>query len=135
MDERRKHPRYKIVTRVDVRFPHLLGWAPSIIGNTVDVSREGLAVVLYRGKETTKLVQRLLSKDQSLKVTLELPETGERIEGKGTVKWLDIGPAAAAGSYIRVGIFLEQMNDENRAKWRHLMEDRDRVTRQDAPSE
>jgi len=48
MRERRRHARYEIATRVDVRLAHPRRWVPAFRGNTVDVSREGLAVALYQ---------------------------------------------------------------------------------------
>jgi hypothetical protein len=103
-------------------------------GNTVNVSREGLAVALYQGEGTTELIQSLLSEDQSVEVALKLPVTGERVRGKGMVKWLDIGPTAALGRSIRAGIFLEQMDDEDRAKWGLFLEDRAREAPQESPT-
>ena len=98
----------------------------------MNISREGLAVALYQGEDTTKLIQSLLSEDQSVEVALKLPVTGERVTGKGMVKWLDIGPVAALGRSIRAGIFLEQMNDEDRARWAHFVEDRARKAPQES---
>lgn len=124
MRERRRHVRYEIATRVDVRLAHPRHWVPAFKGNTVDVSREGLGVSLYQGEGMTKLTQSLLSEDQSVEVALDLPVTGERITGKGMIKWFDIGSVGALGRDIRAGIFLEQMNDEDRARWAHFVEGR-----------
>jgi len=123
MKERRRYPRYDVVTRVDVRLPYSDGWIPALRGNTVDVSREGVAITLYEGDDKTNLVQSLLAKDQSVDVALELSVTGERIRGKGSVRWLDVGPAAS-GRYLRAGIFLTQMEDHDRMRWGTFVEDK-----------
>ena len=133
MPERRRYPRYDIITRVDIT-AHPCGWVPAFRGNTVDVSREGLGVELYDGEDSTKLLQSILSKDPCVELALELPPTGERIRGKGSIRWLDIGPVAASRPHLRAGILLRQMNDENRAKWADFVEDRARMARQDNPT-
>jgi len=132
MHERRKHPRYERVTRVDLRLAHPRGWIPALRGNTVDVSHEGLAVALYEGEDTTQLIQSLLSEDQSVELALELPTTGDRIRGKGVVRWMDIGPVAAPQRYMRAGIFLREMDESDRVKWGHFVEDTARMARQEA---
>ena len=134
MHERRRHPRYEVVTQVDLRLAYPRDWVAAFRGNTLDVSREGLAVALYEPEDTTKLIQSLLSEDQSVEVALELPVTGEMIGGKGMVKWLDIGPVAASGRHIRAGISLGQMNDEDRARWGHFVENTAQMVRHEAPT-
>lgn len=123
MKERRRYPRYDVVTRVDVRLPHSGAWIPALRGNTVDVSREGVAITLYEGDDKTTLVQSLLARDQSVEVALELPLTGDRIRGQGTVRWLDVGPAAS-GRHLRAGIFLTTMEDHDRTKWGIFVQDK-----------
>jgi len=123
MKERRRYPRYDVVTRVDVRLPCSDVWIPALRGNTVDVSREGVAITLYEGDDKTNLVQTLLARDQAVEVALELPFTGERIRGKGTVRWLDVGPAAS-GRHLRAGIFLSKMEDYDRTRWGTFVEDK-----------
>ena len=117
MAERRKHSREEIVTRVRIMLPHGDGWTPPLKGITVDASPDGLTVALYEGEDTTKLIESLMSEGQAVEVALELPATGDRIRSQGRVTWVDIGPGTGAQRYLRLGVALEHMSEEEKARW------------------
>jgi len=97
--------------------PDEQGWTPAFKGITVDASPEGVTVALYEGEDTTKLIESLMSEGQIVEVALELPGTDDRIRSQGRVTWVDIGPGSGAQRYLRLGVALEHMSDQEKARW------------------
>ena len=121
MGERRKYPREEIVTRVRIMLPQGRGWTPAFKGITVDASTEGVTVALYEGEDTTKLIESLMSKGQLVEIALELPGTDERIRSQGRVTWVDIVSGSGTQRYLRLGVALEEMSDQEKARWSTLV--------------
>jgi hypothetical protein len=123
MRERRKHPRYDATIGVNVKTVTPGSWTPAFRGTTVDVCAEGVAVALYGGENSRKLIPSLLAKHDAVELALELPPDAQTIGGKGTIRWLDIGSIASSRPYVRAGIFLERMTARDKARWKRFVKE------------
>ena len=116
MTERRKHPRYDISVQVSLRLVDTARLPQVFDAQTVNVCREGVAIAVYEGEETMRLLPPLLSEEQLVELKISLPPTGEWVTAIGQARWYDIH-SYEGRDYLRVGIFLKQMDAESRRKW------------------
>ena len=122
MIERRKHPRYDISIPVSLRLVDAARLAREFNVHTVNVCREGLAIAIYEGEEVMRLIVPLLSEKQSVELDISLPPTGEGIRALGQARWYDIRSDKGSRRYLRAGIFLQQMDADDRTKWEEFVQ-------------
>jgi len=123
MRERRRHPRYNISVSVLGSVVDAMGEVRGLSGDTTNVSREGVALALHAGEDTIDLLPRLLPETQPVTLEIQLSALGTRIRATGSIRWHDICHVAGSRRYFIVGIFLEHMEEADRAKWQQFVGD------------
>ena len=127
MPERRRYPRYSISVQVLGNIVDSRGEPRGLVGDTMDVSREGLALSFHAAEDTMHVLQRLLFESQPVTLEVELPSLGDRIRATGSIRWHDIRLTAGLRRYFIAGISLRDMEAEDRAKWKQFVDDTERM--------
>lgn len=120
--ERRRFKRYISRVPFSITVLDTFGRVQTFSMQTRDVSREGLGVELYEGQDVLSVTPSLVLEKKAVELDMELPPTGEKIRGMGRIAWYDTGSAEPPYPYLRLGIFLEQMEPEDREKWENFVE-------------
>jgi len=122
MRERRKYPRYSISVSVLGNVVDPSGEVRGLSGDTMDVSREGLALSFHAAEDTMQVLQHLLSENQAVTLEVDLPSLGGRITATGSIRWYDIRLIGESCRYFIAGISLQDMEAEDRAEWEQFVE-------------
>ena len=93
---------------------------------TRNVSLEGLSIELYGGGESSRLIPHLVLDRQAVALEIAVPRKGEGIRAIGRVMWYDSGSRRRAEDF-RAGIFLEEMEAEDRKVWAEFVLDTERL--------
>ena len=133
MRERRKYPRYSISVSVLGNVVDPSGEVRGLSGDTMDVSREGLALSFHAAEDTMQVLQHLLSENQAVTLEVDLPSLGGRITATGSIRWYDIRLIGESRRYFIAGISLQDMEAEDRAKWEQFLDDTAREATTEAP--
>ena len=122
---------------VDIRFLGLSRSHRPVKVETRDISVEGLAIQLevifedgislvHNRQTRVKLIPFLVLNEKLVDLTIEIPPEGESIKAIGRVIWYDFY-SMDASYYLMVGIFLEEMETQDRKRWgdfvRNIAED------------
>ena len=135
MRERRRHPRYGISVSVLGSVVDRIGEVRGLTADTMNVSREGLALTFQAGEDTMHVLQRLLLETPAVTVQVDLPALRGRITVTGSIRWHDIRfIGGSSRRYFLAGISLEHMEAEDRAKWEQFVEDTARLATTKAPT-
>jgi hypothetical protein len=93
-------------------------------GDTVNISRDGLAIAFHEPEDTIRLVTSLLlTSQQAVGLQVELIPTGDRVRANGSVRWLGVGAGKVTEQMVNAGIFLAQMELTDRVKWEQFVQD------------
>jgi len=130
---RRKHPRYDIAVPVLGRVMEPDGQVRGLRADTMNVSREGLAIAFLGGKGTIQRLRRILSETQSVKLEVEPPTLGSTIKATGSVRWYDVRPIAGARQYFVAGISLKRLEAEDKSKWEQFVQETARLATTEGP--
>ena len=131
MAKQRKFNRLIIPVPLTIRFLGVTKHSQPIIAETRDVSLEGLSIeleitlkdgsfLIQQGEETIKLIPFLVLNEKLVGLDIKIPPNGETIEATGRIRWCDFGSREEL-YYFRVGIFLEEMEVEDRKKWKDFI--------------
>jgi len=122
MRERRRHPRYPVATTVFGRVVYPIGRPQFFSANTFNVSLGGFAVSFDEPEDTKRLVTSLLlTKNQSVSLRVELPDTGHIVEGTGGVRWVSLAPNWTSRQRLEAGIELTNMVPLDILKWQEFV--------------
>jgi hypothetical protein len=123
MPERRKHPRYGKSVPVVGSLIDSAGQPRGLSADTLNVSREGLAIALHGKQGTVRSLASLLSETQSLEIEIKLAPLGPRVRATGNVQWHDMRSMQGSRHYLVAGIFLRHMEPDDRTHWEHFIGD------------
>jgi hypothetical protein len=129
--ERRAFKRLKVPISLSLRLLGTSKYPQRIKTETRDVSLEGLSIelqvilkngslLIQEGKELIKLIPFLVLNEKAVELDLKMPPKGERIRAIGRVVWYDFG-SRGSSYYFRAGIYLEEMEAEDRKKWQEYV--------------
>jgi hypothetical protein len=127
MIKRRKFHRLLIPVPLTIKLLGIARRSYPINAETTNVSREGLLIelevrlkngslLIQQGEETIKLIPFLVLNEKLVELEIEIPSKGERVRAIGRVRWYDFGSREET-YYFRAGIFLEEMETEDRKRW------------------
>ncbi|MBW2038752.1 MAG: PilZ domain-containing protein [Deltaproteobacteria bacterium] len=116
MVKRRKFERLEVPIPLSMRLLGVFGYPPPANAETRNISLEGLSIELQEGEESLNLIPYLVLDKKGVELDIEIPPKGERIRAIGRVIWYDFGSRETL-YYFRVGVFLEEMEIEDRKKW------------------
>ena len=133
MPERRRYQRYSISVQVLGNIVDSRGELRGLVGDTMDVRREGLALSFHAAEDTMHVLQRLLFENQPVTLEVALPSLGDRIRATGSIRWHD-SPTAGLRRYFIAGISLRDMEAEDRAKWKQFVDDTERMAKAEVPT-
>jgi hypothetical protein len=122
MRERRKHARYPTTIPVEGRLFDVTGRLQSFEAETVNVSREGLAVISYGPRLSIGAIGSLLSDNKPVSLTLQLPQAETKITTTGKIRWYQVDSLEEATAYLIAGVFAEHMEQEDRTQWNGFIE-------------
>ena len=131
MAKRRKFNRLIIPVPLTIRLLGVTKHSQPIIAETRNVSLEGLSMgleitlkdgslLIQQGEETIKLIPFLVLNEKLVGLDIKIPPKGERIKATGRIRWYDFGSREEL-YYFRAGIFLEEMEIEDRKKWKDFI--------------
>jgi hypothetical protein len=123
MRERRQYPRYGASIPVELGLADTSGDPYTFSVQTMNVSREGIAVVAYEEKDKLRLLLSLLLQRKSATLDITLPDNGDTVGATGSVRWHQIESTEAWGRFITTGLLLEKMKDNDRLKWEQFVDD------------
>jgi len=132
MLEHPEDPRHSISTAISVTVLDVERLPRVFTVQAENVYREGVTIAIYGGEKIRRLVLALLWEKQSVALDIVLPLTGERIKAIGQPRCYYLASDEASRRYLRAGIFLEHMSDEDRAKWTRFVEDEARMAGKEA---
>jgi hypothetical protein len=129
--ERRIFKRLKAPIPLSIRLLGTTKYPQPINTTTRNVSLEGLSVelnaILKNGslliqevEKPVKLIPFLVLNEKMVELDMKILPDGENIEAIGRVIWYDFG-SRGASYYFCVGIFLEEMEVEDRRKWEEFI--------------
>jgi len=129
--ERRIFKRLKTSIPLSMRLLGTTKYPRPFIGKTRNVSLEGLSIelkvilkngslLIQEGEEPIKLIPFLVLNEKMVGLDMKIPPEGENIGAIGRVIWYDFGPRRAS-YYFCVGIFLENIELEDRQKWEEFI--------------
>jgi hypothetical protein len=129
--ERRIFKRLKTPIPLSMRLLGTTKYPQPVNTKTRNVSLEGLSielkVILKNGslligqaEEPIKLIPFLVLNEKRVGLDMKIPPEGENIAAIGRVIWYDFG-SRRASYYFCVGIFLEEMEVEDRRKWEEFI--------------
>jgi hypothetical protein len=127
MIKHRKFHRLLIPVPLTIKLLGIARRSYPINAETTNVSREGLLIelevrlkngslLIQQGEETIKLIPFLVLNEKLVELEIEIPSKGERVRAIGRVRWYDFGSREET-YYFRAGIFLEEMETEDRKRW------------------
>jgi hypothetical protein len=130
---RRKSKRFE--TAVPMRLM-LLGMSkhpPAIETVTTNISPVGISMKLqvtlsegvfnvHNGEKSVNLIPYLVLEKKEVSLEITLPPHGETITGRGKIVWYDFGSKEGA-YYFKAGIFIQDMEIEDRKKWKRFIKD------------
>jgi hypothetical protein len=133
MFNRRKSKRLE--TAVPLRLM-LLGISkppPTIETATTNISPVGISMKLpvtlsngllymHEGEKPFNLIPYLVLEKKEVALEITLPPHDEKIKGKGKVSWYDFG-SQEDSYYFKAGIFLKEMEIEDRKRWEGFVRD------------
>lgn len=123
MRERRRYPRYPVATTVFGKVVYPVGRSHVFSANTFNVSLGGLAVSIDEPEDPKRLVTSLLlTKNQSVALHVELPDTGHIVEATGAVRWVSLAPTWGYGQRLDAGIELTTMVPADIFKWQEFLD-------------
>lgn len=123
MAERRKFPRYPVSMQVHGWLLDTYGRAQMFDAETMNVGREGIAILYYDNEEKIEFIQSLLVENWPVGLEMEVPLEGDRITATGRVRWQQVGATDTSLHYLIAGIFLEHMEPRERAEWERFIEE------------
>jgi len=129
--ERRIFKRLKAPIPLSIRLLGTTEYPQPINTTTRNVSLEGLSVelnamlkdgslIIQEGEKPVKLIPFLVLNEKMVELDMKIPPEGENIGAMGRVIWYDFG-SKRASYYFCVGIFLEEMEVEDRRKWQEFI--------------
>ncbi len=131
MAKRRNFDRLIIPVPLTIRFLGVIKHSRPIIAETRNVSLEGLSIelevslrdgslLITQGEETIKLIPFLVLNEKLVGLDIKIPPKGETIKATGRIRWYDFGSRDKL-YYFRAGIFLKEMEIEDRKKWKDFI--------------
>ena len=131
--ERRTFKRLKIPNPLSIRLLGTTKYPQPINTGTRNVCLEGLSIelkvilkngslLIREGEEPIKLIPFLVLNEKMVGLDMKIPPEGENIAAIGRVIWYDFG-SRGASYFFSVGIFLEEMEVEDRKKWEEFVTD------------
>ncbi|MDY6843625.1 MAG: PilZ domain-containing protein [Thermodesulfobacteriota bacterium] len=129
--ERRKFKRLDFSIPVTVQLLGTTKYPKTIHAETKNISQEGLAIELkvtlkngsllvQEGEEPIKLIPYLVLNEKKLKLRVKIPPKGDEIKAIAEVAWYDFGSKGEL-YYFSAGVFLEEMESEDRKKWENFV--------------
>ena len=91
-------------------------------GRTRNVSLEGLSIELHEGEESSSLIPHLVLDKQAVALDIVLPGKDQRVRALGRVMWRN-PRSRRKPDHFKAGIFLEQMEPEDRNAWEEFLGD------------
>ena len=129
MDERRKHKRIDISIPLSIKLQGAPTSSPPINVEITNISLDGLSLVIKikirrkntwlsieEGGDSKKKIPYLLLKDKVLELGIKILPGGRMIKARGKVTWYK-RKLRGEFYYLRAGIFIEEMENEDREKW------------------
>jgi hypothetical protein len=131
MTKRRKFHRLLYPIPLTIRLLGIAKHPWPINVETRNVSREGLSIelevrlkngnlLIQQGEEPIKLIPFLVLNEKLVELDIEIPPRGERVRATGRVRWYDFG-SREKSYYFRAGIFMEEMEIEDRKRWKDFI--------------
>jgi len=129
--KRRNFNRLTIPVPVTIRFLGVIKHSQPIIAETRNISFGGLSIeleislrdgslLIQQGEETIKLIPFLVLNEKLVGLDIKIPPKGETIKATGRIRWYDFG-SREKSYYFRAGIFLEEIEIEDRKKWKNFI--------------
>lgn len=129
MGERRKYKRFNISVPLTIKLLGAFTSPPPVNVEMANVSLDGLSLVIKikirrkstwlsieEGGDSKKKIPYLLLKDKVLELGIKMLPGRRMIKARGKVIWYK-RKLRGEFYYLRAGIFIEEMDSEDREKW------------------
>ncbi|UCG66212.1 MAG: PilZ domain-containing protein [Deltaproteobacteria bacterium] len=122
MAQRRKLERFEESISLNMRLLGVFTRPLTVNVRTRNVSFEGLSIELIEGEESSTLIPHLVLDKQAVELDIVLPGKDQRVRALGKVMWHNPRSRRTA-DHFKTGIFLEQMEPEDRNAWEEFVGD------------
>ena len=122
MAQRRKLERFEESISLNMRLLGVFTRPLTVNVRTRNVSFEGLSIELIEGEESSTLIPHLVLDKQAVELDIVLPGKDQRVRALGRVMWHNPRSRRTA-DHFKTGIFLEQMEPEDRNAWEEFVDD------------
>ena len=131
MFNRRKSKRLEIAVPLHFKLLGLVKDSPTIEAVTRNISPVGVSTELHvtltngvffilEGEKPVNLIPFLVLENKEVEVALTIPQRKNKVRAKGKIIWYDFG-AREASYYFKAGIFLQEMEVEDRKMWEEFV--------------
>ena len=114
--------RFEIALPMNMRLLGVFSRPMTTEGRTRNVSFEGLSIELNEAQELSSLIPHLVLDKQAVELDIALPGKEQRVRALGRVMWHNPRSRRTADRF-KAGIFLEQMESEDRNAWEEFVGD------------
>jgi len=120
--ERRKHPRHPVTLQVRGRFFDTADQPYVFDGETMNVGREGVAILCYDSEERLDFFRSLLSENPRVELEVTIPPEDHVIGATGTVRWYAAGITDPSLHYLIAGVRFSEMLPQAKQLWDQFMD-------------
>lgn len=133
MVNRRKSKRSEMPIPVRIKLVGISKRPPTIETVTRNISPVGISMelqvsltngvfLIQEGEKPINLIPYLVLEDKEVVLEITLPPHEEKIRARGRIIWYDFG-SREASDYFGAGIFLKEMEVEDRKRWKEFARD------------
>lgn len=131
MFNRRKSKRLGITVPLHLKLRGLAKDSPKIEAATKNISPLGVSTALHvtltngvfyimEGEKPVNLIPFLVLENKEVDVAITIPPAKKKVSAKGKIIWYDFG-SREASYYFEAGIFLKEMEVEDRTMWEEFV--------------